>query len=175
MRMKGKIRGLSILELVFAMFMLSIAMVSVVYVYAGAIPNIHRSRILTQGAFLAQSIMEISLLAEPLTPVADTTVNAEKINYEPYLGFSYRVFVDRYPAGTTVDTSFYHIVVEVYHDHIKNGNQSIATCTALRKSAAKVRQAGVLTTQTAYSNNRGSIESMLSQCLEKGGFLQCSR
>lgn len=163
------------MELVFAMFMLSIAMVSVAYVYAGAIPNIHRSRILTQGAFLAQSIMEISLLAEPLTPVADTTVNAERIYYEPYLEFSYRVFVERYHAGTSDDTSFNHIVVEVYHTHIKNGNQSIATCTALRKSAAKAPQAGVFTTQAAYINNRRSIESMLSQCLEKGELLQCSR
>lgn len=170
--MRTRRRGLSVIELVIAMFLLSIAVVSVAYVFADAISDIFHSRIMTQGAFLAQSIMEISLLVEPLQPVADSTDEAQRVDFDPYLGFSYRVFVSLYP----VDRSFYQIDVEVYNQHVSQGEQSIATCVALRKVTGKPpQQAGMSGLGTAYIENGGSIQSMLSKSLEREEYLGCSR
>jgi hypothetical protein len=175
--MSMKRKGLSLIELVFAMFMLAIAIVSLAYVFADAMPNILRSRMLSQGAFLAQSIMEISLLAEPLEPVADSSPAAQQVDCDPYRGFSYRVFVDRYALvnaqNNSQDTSFNQIVVQVFHEHVAQGAKPIATCVALRKIGGRsTLQAGISPRRAAFT---GPIPSMLITCLRKEECLQCSR
>lgn len=162
-------KGITIVELVFAMFILAIAVVSVAYVFADAVSDIFHSRILTQGAFLAQSVMEVSLLAEP-QPVADNTTEAEAIDFEPYIGFSYRIHVSQYAT----DRSFYQIDVEVFNEHFSKGGQAIATCSTLRKIASRSTQQADAGGQ-ALAKNDGNIRSMLSDRLREEECLQCSR
>lgn len=98
-------RGVSLLELTVAMFLMALAVGTVAYIFTGAVSDVRRSRRLSQAAFLAQTVMETALLVEPIQEVPTATPAGPA-----YEGMTYRVTVDPW----TPDVSFDEIQVAIY-------------------------------------------------------------
>ena len=103
-----KENGLSLMEMLFAMFLLSLVIVSVAYCFSDVAPSISRSKNLTQAAFLSQAIMEIALLTEPFEPV-DTPTSVEGAYFS-------RFFYTVKEKSWEKDNSFSQINVDVFFD-----------------------------------------------------------
>jgi len=105
-------RGLSLLEITVAMFLMALAVGTVAYIFTGAVSDVRRSRRLTQAAFLAQTVMETALLVEPVQEVPEPTPAGPA-----YEGMTYRVAVNPWPT----DVSFDEIQVAVYDPGLSPG------------------------------------------------------
>lgn len=110
------------LEIIFAIFIMAIAISSVAYVFAAGSSDIKRSRTLTEASFLAQSIMEVSLIVEPFVDQARTDA------LPPYEGFSYEV--TQLPWAH--DSAYFEIHVKVYKNSV-SPTKPLATCSMVRK------------------------------------------
>jgi hypothetical protein len=161
-RNKGRY-GISLMELIFSIFMLSLVIVSVAYVFSNAVSDIKRSKILTEGAFLAQTVMEVALIVEPFEPVPERRY--VEMGYYPR--FSYKVSERKWDQ----DASFFEIYVEVFHDSMSTV-RPIAICASIRNRSAA---SPVASRNRNTITNNGTIEEILVSHFSQEEAIPCSR
>ena len=111
-----------------AMLLVSMAITTVAYVFAGTVTRIGRSKILTQAAFLGQAVMDVSLLADPFEPVlipADIG--------PPGQGFTYTVTQVPFPK----DQAWFEVQVRVWHSSFPGGQPALELASLRRHGGIK--------------------------------------
>lgn len=109
-----------------AMLLMSLAITTVAYIFAGTVTRVGRSKILTQAAFLGQAVMDVALLADPYEAVPIP----QDIG-PPGQGFTYTVSA---PLAFPHDDAYFEVQVKVFHTSLPPGQPAVQLA-ALRRYA----------------------------------------
>ena len=118
-----RLRGVTAIEVIMAMLLVSLAITTVAYIFAGTVTRVGRSKILTQAAFLGQAVMDAALLADPFDQVPIPAPVGP-----PGMGFTYTVSQRTF----SWDQAYFEVEVRVFHNSLP-ANQPAVTLASLRR------------------------------------------